>query len=101
MMQSDHGHIVCISSMLGLMGLPGAADYCASKHGTTAFMASLALELATDGYTGVVTTCVHPYIVNTDMFAGVTTRSGYCGFPEKMALLDHCLLLPSTTLTLV
>ena len=74
MMQLNHGHIVSINSTLGLMGLPGAADYCASKHGVTAFMDSLAQELISDGYNGVFTTSIHPYIIDTPMFAGVQTR---------------------------
>lgn len=84
MMQANHGHIVSISSMLGLMGLPGAADYSASKHGTTAFMRCLALELAADGYSNVHTTCVHPYLINNEMFAGVTTRSSRTVWPINL-----------------
>jgi short-subunit dehydrogenase len=74
MIKANHGHIVCLNSVLGLMGLPGAADYCASKHGLTAFMESLSMELATDGHDGIFTTSIHPYMIDTNMFNGVSLR---------------------------
>jgi 3-hydroxybutyrate dehydrogenase len=40
------GRIISISSVLGKMGVPGAAAYCASKHGVIGFTKSIALELA-------------------------------------------------------
>jgi len=43
---SDHGRIINISSTLGKIGVPGAAAYCASKHGLIGFTRSVALELA-------------------------------------------------------
>ena len=74
MINRNHGHIVCINSMLGLMGLAGAADYSASKHALTGYMESLQLELVREKTTGVHVTSVHPYLVDTGMFAGCTTR---------------------------
>ena len=32
MMEKNHGHIVTISSAAGVVGVPGLADYSASKH---------------------------------------------------------------------
>ena len=74
MVNRNHGHIVSINSVLGLQGLAGAADYCASKHAVTGFMESLYYELHAAGKSGVYVTSVHPYIINTDMFAGCRTR---------------------------
>ena len=74
MMDRNHGHIVCMNSMLGLMGLAGAADYAASKHALTGYMESLQVELVSEKKMGVHITSVHPYMVDTGMFAGCTTR---------------------------
>ena len=74
MIEGNHGHIVCINSMLGLMGLNGAADYAASKFALTGFMDSLDMELATEKTSRVYTTSIHPYLIDTAMFAGCKTR---------------------------
>ena len=43
------GHVVFISSIAGLFGLPGASIYCASKGALTGLCESMRLELAADG----------------------------------------------------
>ncbi len=49
------GHIVFISSIAGLLGLPGASTYCASKGALTGLSESLRLELGPAGvHVGVV-----------------------------------------------
>lgn len=49
------GHIVFVSSIAGLFGMPGASVYCASKSALTAFSESLRLELIPRGvHVGVV-----------------------------------------------
>ena len=73
-MRIDRGHIVCINSMLGLMGLNGAADYSSSKFALTGFMESLNMEIKAEGKKHVYTTSVHPYLIDTDMFMGCKTR---------------------------
>jgi all-trans-retinol dehydrogenase (NAD+) len=60
--------------MLGLMGLSGATDYCASKFGALGLFESLDLEINREGKTGVFLTTIHPYHIDTDMFAGMKTR---------------------------
>lgn len=55
-------------------GVRGLADYCASKFGAFGFTESLRIELKCTGATGVRTTCVCPYYINTGMFDGVKTR---------------------------
>ena len=72
MLESGRGHIVSISSILGLMGVAGCADYCASKHALTGFIEALRLEL--QEYQDIHLTSVHPYLVNTDMFSGCEVR---------------------------
>ncbi len=51
----NRGHLVMISSIAGLMGLPGASTYCASKGALTGLCESLRLELGPQGvHCGVV-----------------------------------------------
>ena len=46
MIQADSGHIVCISSVAGIMGVAGLSDYCASKFGAFGMTESLRFELS-------------------------------------------------------
>jgi len=49
------GHVVFISSIAGLFGLPGASIYCATKKALTGLAESLRIELAGSGvHVGVV-----------------------------------------------
>lgn len=51
----NRGHLVMVSSIAGLMGLPGASTYCASKGALTGLCESLRLELGPRGvHCGVV-----------------------------------------------
>lgn len=43
------GSIINIASVAGLIGIPGGAAYCASKHGVVGLTRSAAAELAPDG----------------------------------------------------
>lgn len=71
MMDRNEGHIVSISSIAGLSGACNMTDYCASKHAAIGFMEALMFELNADGFTGVKTTTVCPWYINTGLFAGV------------------------------
>ncbi|KAE9418565.1 hypothetical protein Angca_009868, partial [Angiostrongylus cantonensis] len=75
MIQKNHGHIVTIASIAGKAGVSGLVDYCASKHGAVGFHESLTAELDARGSTGVKTTVVCPYYIDTGMFDGVETKS--------------------------
>ena len=74
MVARNSGHIVSIASSAGLFGVTGLADYCASKFAAVGFDESLRFELEAMGKTGVHTTVVCPYYINTGMFDGVQTR---------------------------
>lgn len=73
MMEKNSGHIVAIASIAGLSGGCNMSDYCASKFSNIGFMEALMYELDSDGYTGVKTTIVCPWYINTGLFAGVQT----------------------------
>jgi len=72
MIERNHGHIVTISSLAGTQGIPGLGDYCASKFGAFGLDECIRKELVSIGKTGVKTTCVCPYYINTGMFEGIT-----------------------------
>ena len=64
MMRNRYGRIVNISSVSGLMGNPGQANYSASKAGVIGFSKTIARELASRGVTVNV---VAPGFITTDM----------------------------------
>ena len=45
MIENNHGHICTIASGAGLLGVPGLADYCASKHAAVGFDESIRMEM--------------------------------------------------------
>jgi all-trans-retinol dehydrogenase (NAD+) len=67
MLERDFGRIVTVASSAGTVGIPGLADYCASKHAAIGFDESLRLELRKLKKSGVRTICVRPFIINTGM----------------------------------
>ena len=64
MMKERFGRIVNISSVVGLSGNPGQANYAAAKSGLFGFTKSLALEVAARGIT---VNCVAPGFIETAM----------------------------------
>ena len=51
MMKRRNGRIINISSVVGVMGNPGQANYCASKAGVIGMSKSMAQEVASRGIT--------------------------------------------------
>jgi len=69
MIARDDGHLVTIASAAGLTGVPGLADYCASKFAAFGFLESLRLEFKKSKQ-NIKTTTVCPYYIDTGMFDG-------------------------------
>ncbi len=101
MMKSRWGRVVNITSVVGVTGNPGQANYCASKAGMIGMSKSLASELASRGIT---VNCVAPGFIGTPMTdvlseeqkAAITSGipSGELGDPNDIA--NAVLYLAST-----
>jgi 3-oxoacyl-[acyl-carrier protein] reductase len=82
MLRSRSGRIVNVTSVVGLIGNAGQANYAASKGGMIAFTFSLARELASRGIT---VNAVAPGFIDTDMTAAMPEEARK-SFSEKIPL---------------
>src|SRR6202035_1841391 len=64
MMKARKGRIVSITSVVGLTGNPGQANYAAAKAGIIGFTKSLAREV---GSRGITANAIAPGFIDTDM----------------------------------
>ncbi|HEV2531486.1 3-oxoacyl-[acyl-carrier-protein] reductase [Phenylobacterium sp.] len=71
MMRRRYGRIIAITSVVGVMGNPGQANYAASKAGMIGFSKSLAQEVATRGIT---VNCVAPGFIESPMTEALTEQ---------------------------
>ena len=92
-MRQRSGRIINISSVAGLMGNAGQANYAASKAGLIGLTKSVARELASRG---VCCNAIAPGVIDTDMTAALgegkdallaTVPLGRAGRPEEVAAL--------------
>lgn len=67
--RAGEGHIVNVSSVFGMIGIPGQSVYNAAKFAVRGFTESLRQELDIENC-GVSATCVHPGGVKTNIVAG-------------------------------
>jgi 3-oxoacyl-[acyl-carrier protein] reductase len=92
MLKQRYGRIVNVSSVVGLGGNAGQANYAASKAGIVGFTKSVAREFASRGITA---NAVAPGFVETEMTAAMTEKAraavldaipmGRVGRPEDVA----------------
>lgn len=91
----EHGHIINISSLFGLVALPSQSTYNASKFAVRGFTESLRQELDIQGE-NVSATCVHPGGINTniannargdDSIASIGMASGAAAVQQMNKLL--------------
>ena len=79
MLKARYGRVINISSVVGVMGNPGQANYVAAKAGLIGFTKSLAIEMAAYGITANV---VAPGFIATDMTNCLNEE-------QKKAILDR------------
>jgi 3-oxoacyl-[acyl-carrier protein] reductase len=92
MLKQRAGRIVNVTSVVGLTGNPGQANYAASKAGVVGFTKSVAREVASRSIT---VNAVAPGFIETDMTAAMTDKAreavasqiplGRVGQPEDVA----------------
>ena len=79
MMKERRGRIVNLTSVVGLTGNPGQANYAAAKAGILGFTKSLAREL---GSRGITANAVAPGFIDTDMTRALSEE-------QRAALLNQ------------
>ncbi|EFN77115.1 short-chain dehydrogenase/reductase family 16C member 6 isoform X2 [Harpegnathos saltator] len=69
MIAKNHGHVVALSSLAGLGGLPNLVPYCASKFAVRGLMEAISEELrtSTKGKSQIKFTTIYPYMVDTGL----------------------------------
>jgi 3-oxoacyl-[acyl-carrier protein] reductase len=92
MIKARYGRIVNVSSVVGLMGNPGQANYCAAKAGLIGFTKALAREVASRQIT---VNAVAPGFIDTEMTRVLAVEArdrmtglipaGRLGTPEDVA----------------
>ena len=79
MMKAKHGRIITITSVVGVTGNPGQANYAATKAGVIGFTKSLAREV---GSRGITVNAVAPGFIDTDMTRALSD-------PQREKLLEQ------------
>lgn len=73
MVKRKEGHIVNISSIQGLIGLPDRSAYCASKHALQAFSDSLRAEVSKHN---IQVSVISPGYIKTNLSINALTGTG-------------------------
>ncbi|XP_039307649.1 17-beta-hydroxysteroid dehydrogenase 13 [Solenopsis invicta] len=76
MMKKNHGHVVALSSVAGLIGIPCGTVYCPTKFAVKALMETVSEELRvlSNGKSSIKFTTIYPFFVHTGMVENVKIR---------------------------
>jgi short-subunit dehydrogenase len=89
-LKESHGRIVAVSSLAGLVGVPGRTAYSASKFAMTGFFEALRTELHGSG---VSVTIAYPGVVDTRIrvngLNALGEKAGLSGLKETSAMTVH------------
>lgn len=88
--REDEAHIVNVSSLFGLVGLPSVGAYCATKAAVRSYSETLSAELRGSGIT---VTSVHPGGVSTHIMRNAR-MADESGRDEAIALFDRLRITP-------
>ena len=92
MRQQQHGHIICISSIGGLMGLPYQGMYSASKFAIEGYCEALRLEVR---QFGIKVTVINPgdfstgFTAQRDKVDNPDALAAYPGYSQSMQSIEH------------
>ena len=91
-LKSSHGHLVAVSSLAGLVGVPGRTAYSATKFAMAGFFEALRAELKNSG---VSVTTAYPGVVATNIrYRGLNAAgvaAGSSGLKEDDAMpVEEC-----------
>jgi short-subunit dehydrogenase len=89
---ATQGRIVAVSSLAGLVGIPGRTAYCSTKFAMTGFFEALRVEMAPHG---VSVTIAYPGVVATEIryrgFNAAGNAAGKSGLDESGAMsVEEC-----------
>ncbi|XP_033208954.1 short-chain dehydrogenase/reductase family 16C member 6-like [Belonocnema kinseyi] len=85
MIEKNHGHVVALSSMAGIVGLPNLVPYCATKYAVRGIMDSICEEIrqiSPNKINNIKFTTIYPYMVDTGLCKKPKSR-----FPNLLALV--------------
>ena len=94
MLERNSGHVVNISSVFGLFGVPAQSAYCASKFAVRGYSDAIRVELRT---TNVKMTVVHPGGIATNIANHARFRMQGEGVPDRDAFVSNANKMLSRT----
>lgn len=92
MRSQHHGHIICVSSIGGLMGLPYQGMYSASKFAIEGYCEALRLEVR---QFGINVTVINPgdfstgFTAQRDKVCNPEAMAAYPGYAQSMQSIEH------------
>jgi short-subunit dehydrogenase len=92
MRSQHHGHIICVSSIGGLMGLPYQGMYSASKFAIEGYCEALRLEVR---QFGIHVTVINPgdfstgFTAQRDKVCNPEAMAAYPGYAQSMQSIEH------------